>query len=422
MFARTKLRVALGGSALLVVAVLVVGAIDRHRWRRADQLVAAYVLWSFAAFLVAPGLGQQWMGERYQFQGMASVVVYATAYAAARRFASGTSRLALLLWWVLAGVTHVAVYAMLQRLDLDPVWDTLLDGRVFSTIGNPNTLASVLVMGLPLAVWFALRGSRLERLVAGASVVALVAALAWTSSRGGYLAVVAGTVVFAALAPRPSRSALELCAAASCVVVAMVLAVTPVRAAVEETWDRAVTALDSADESRRFHEDGWRVTLAMIADHPFFGVGHERFPEEFPAYRDEVLSPSAIERFSPYRLESPHNVPLAIAVGAGLPALAFYVVLVAVTLDALRRAHVEQTMRAALAAAVAAHLVADLFVTADLTSAMIFWALLGGIMSLPERCRGRWLSPADAVRGVPVDVRTLAAQRWGDDEPVPRRD
>jgi hypothetical protein len=40
------------------------------------------------------------------------------------------------------GASVVAGYALLQRVGLDPVWSELRDGRVFSTIGQPNALGA----------------------------------------------------------------------------------------------------------------------------------------------------------------------------------------------------------------------------------------------------------------------------------------
>jgi len=384
VFARIKLRVAfLGAGALAVILVLAGGGLLRRR-HLADWLVLGYVAWSGLAWVVAPDLGDQWWGERFQFQGMGSVVTYALLYLAARRCVATSGQLVSLLWWVLAGGTFLATYGVLQRADLDPVWDTLLDGRVFSTIGNPNTLASVLVLMLPLSYYFVRRGSVPQRAVAAVAAVSIAVALVFTASRGGFIAAAVGVIIFVTLGPRPSRREVETAAAGVLVLVALVIAVSPLRTEVTSAWDRALSTFDSSDESRRFHVDGWNVTLAMVVDHPLVGVGHERFPVEFPAYRDRELSDEAIARFAPYRLESPHNVPLAIAVGAGLPALALYLSLVAVTFAAWIRHPLERTLQAAIVAVVASHLVADMFVTADLSSASVFWVLLGAMVSVVQ--------------------------------------
>lgn len=385
VFAAPKFRVASFGACVLLVLAAASSSRRRRRLGLVDAAVAAYVAWSLLAFALAPDRSVQWAGERFQFQGMASVLIYASLYVAGRTFIRNTDDLRTFSWWMLAGISFTASYAVLQDIDRDPIWSTLLAGRTFSTIGNPNTLGSVLVLGIPLAVWFVATSRGAQRAVAGSALLLIGWALLSTESRGGFLAAVVAIAVMSAVSPRPTRRHIEFAAAALLVAVAAVVAIAPLRDEVASTWDRAATALDPGDESRQFHSDGWRVTIKMVRDHPLLGVGHERFPVEFPAYRDEVLSPEAIARFSPYRLESPHNVPLAIAVAAGIPAAALYLSLVAMAVRRFAVSGVERWVLAGGVGLVTAHLVADLFVTADLTSAAMFWATLGALVAVAER-------------------------------------
>ena len=383
VFAEPKFRVALTAAALLAGAVALSGARLHLELNLVDHLVIAYVAWCGLAFLLAPDKGVQWVGEPFQFQGMASVLIYAVVYAAVRRFVSSQGHILQLGWWILAAAAFVAAYGLVQRLGIDPIWSTLLDGRIFSTIGNPNPLATVLVATVPLGLYWVRRGTPAERAVAISAVAAGVSALAFTESRGGFVAFLAVVgVVATAKTNRMSRRTLEVSAAAVLVVVSLAIAVAPARDQVSASWERATSSLDGADDSRRFHVDGWRATVAMIADHPIVGVGHELFPEEFPAYRDSTLSDESIARFSPYRLESPHNLLLAIAVGAGLPAALLFVAAVAVALARWRRSEVDAVLRVSVTAAMVGYLVASQFVTADLTSSMVFWTLLGCVASM----------------------------------------
>src|SRR5205823_5164104 len=75
-----------------------------------------------------------------------------------------------------------------------------------------------------------------------------------------------------------------------------------------------------------------RVGLQIAVENPLFGVGPELYPEVFPRYRDQVLPPSQAAALAPFRVESPHDVPLAIADGAGLPALAAYLAIILLAL------------------------------------------------------------------------------------------
>jgi O-antigen ligase len=124
------------------------------------------------------------------------------------------------------------------------------------------------------------------------------------------------------------------------------------------------------------------VGLRIALDDPLLGTGPDTYPYLFAHYRDTVLPPpraAVMARFTP---ESPHDIPLAIADGAGIPALGAYLAFVlsalALAWRRLRRApRAERLILSGVVAAVAGHPVTDLFMTADLTGSCIAWALLG---------------------------------------------
>jgi O-antigen ligase len=129
--------------------------------------------------------------------------------------------------------------------------------------------------------------------------------------------------------------------------------------------------------------------VAIAADHPLVGVGQDGYVLVFDEYRDKVLSPRRAALIARYRPESPHNVYLALADGAGLPALAAYLTIVAVVGGGLIRAlRTIQEPRAwliaaALLAAICGHLVTDLFMTAETTGSVLFWTVLGISAAIP---------------------------------------
>lgn len=126
------------------------------------------------------------------------------------------------------------------------------------------------------------------------------------------------------------------------------------------------------------------------------GTGQETYPELFPQYRDTVLEPSRAQAFMPFRPESPHNVYVAIASGAGFPALAAYFSVLAgffyLVVRALKATRSEWRRIAlfAMLAAAAGHLVTDTFMTAEVTRSWLFWILMGtglGIAGASQRER-----------------------------------
>lgn len=99
--------------------------------------------------------------------------------------------------------------------------------------------------------------------------------------------------------------------------------------------------------------------------------------------RGSCLTPRQAALFSGFRAESPHNVYLAVAVAAGLPTMLVYMTLIGSVLVAVAGAirgspaSYRRTALAAVLAALSGHLVTDLSMTAELTSATTFWILMG---------------------------------------------
>ena len=115
------------------------------------------------------------------------------------------------------------------------------------------------------------------------------------------------------------------------------------------------------------------------------GTGQETFPDVFPRYSHEVLSTERAAALDAFRVESPHNVYLGIAAGAGIPALIAYLgLLAAFVLTVVRAARTaDPRMYVALVAVLAAtagHLVTDAFMTADVTTTSLFWILMGATL------------------------------------------
>jgi O-antigen ligase len=286
-----------------------------------------------------------------------------------------------------AGGTLAAGYAIAQRAGLDPIWPTLPHDRVFSTIGQANALAAYLVLAIPLVV--ALAGRRRVTQVAAAAVVALMlVALAFTLSRGGYLGTAITTIVMAAAIllwrrQVTTRRRVGIAALVGIGALIAVLAVPDTRAVVQRVATRALLTADLSESSTQIKLDLWAVGVAIAADHPVVGVGQDGYVLVFDEYRDQVLSPERAAHMARFRPESPHNVYLAVADGAGLPALAAYLTIVAAVggglIYALRTIQEPRAwlIAAALLAAVCGHLVTDLFMTAETTGSILFWTVLG---------------------------------------------
>lgn len=378
-FARPKYQ------TLAVVSVALAALAGARLWRRGaapglrivpDALVGVYVAWNLVAYAASEVRGVSWHGEPFQYQGLAAVLLYALGYGVIR-FVPDRSALSISL--VVAGVIS-AGYGLLQYVGADPLWDVLYKDRIFSTFGQPNSLAAFLVMALPFGMVLALHPAGAIRTLGRVATPVIAAGLALTMSRGAYVALGVATVASVALVLRHvPRSVLARGLGAAAVATALLVAVPVTRPVVADVADRASSIAGPLDSSNDKRVDLWRVGAAISADHPWLGVGHEVYPELFHQYAATTLDDDGRRALAPYRPESPHNVYLATAVNAGLPALGLYLGLIAWALvEAGRRFRAEANLLAgAVFFALVAHVVTDAFVTAETATSWLFWLLIG---------------------------------------------
>lgn len=359
------LRLAVGGQ----FPISLMGALD---WAMLGFVVA-----NGAAFVFSMGWRQSFYGEGLQHQGVLALGLYVAFYYLARAVFHHPDRIRQLAIALVWGAFLVSGYAILQRLGLDPAWDLPSSPRVFSTIGQPNALAAYLVLSIPIAVALSRSVSRWLKGLSTAAAIVSAGALGFTLSRGGYIGlVVSGTVLVFGFARRDGRAKKQprrgvLIGVGLLAVVALTLGGT--------LW----SAVGDTDLGRRSdHLSLWKVGLAITADHPLLGTGQETYSLVFPEYRDDVLDPPTARYLSGFRPESPHNVYIATAAGAGVPALAALLAVVAfafrrILAAATNAARPTRVLLIGITAAMAGHLVTDFFMTQEVTGSWIFWVLMG---------------------------------------------
>jgi putative inorganic carbon (HCO3(-)) transporter len=399
--------------AVLAASALATGwtALAVDRLLSVDVAIAFLLLFNVTAFALSGDKHQSLFGERFQYQGLLAVLLYVGFFALARITVTDDGKLAVLFGAVTIGGTLVATYALLQQARLDPVWtDGPPGGRVFSSIGLSTALAAYLVLTIPIAIACVCRVRHATaRAVTSVSVAMLLSTLVYAYSRAGYLAMlVAAPFVVIAVARFWNLSARRIVgafAAGAAAIVLIAAVAVPIRRAVDDAWARAVSTTDLAtptkraclicpgqgDISIRMHLDFWNVATQMALDHPAFGTGQERFPDLFPQYSHAMLLSDRVKQLDQFRVESPHNVYLAVAAGVGFPGLIAYLVLLFMASWIVvkgARAATDPWTRVALwcvLAAVVGHLITDAFMTAELTSSWLFWTLLGAGLATAAR-------------------------------------
>lgn len=360
------------------------------RWRFFDWCVVAFALLVLLSYLRSIDQGQSFWGERYQRQGVFATVLYVAFYALSRSVIDTADRLQVAARAAAVGGIPVALYALAQRTGLDPLWDDIPGGRVFSTIGQTNSLGAYLVTVIPISLGAALAARRAS-LAYWMAFALQITALVLTESRGGYLGMLAGIAVLAALVARQyRRSWSEVAAvstAAALVLVIVAFNVPGLSERSEQAWTRARSADEWTTGSIRNHLDLWTVAGHVIADNPLLGTGPDTFPLVFGDYRDDVLPEASATRLRVYRVESPHNIVLAHAAGSGIPAAALLLVVfvgpvIALATRADRRPRpLDGAVPAGVGAGVVGGLVASMFITADFGTTWILWTMAGSLVA-----------------------------------------
>lgn len=175
--------------------------------------------------------------------------------------------------------------------------DLRIDGvRVCSTFGNPNILSQYLVMTIPFAAYHAFHAPQHRRRgISRFCLLAAIGCVAFTFSRGAYIALAAATVVLV-IANRRHIVTILMSALAAMLLIP------------DAVWNRVVS-LGKLDVSGLERIAAWDICLEVIAAHPVFGTGCGIF------YTWQVLSAAGTN--APHA----HNTILQILVEGGIVAL-----------------------------------------------------------------------------------------------------
>lgn len=273
-----------------------------------DVPVCLFLLLSGVSIVGSPDRG-------FSFYNWYNLVgVYALTYFLVGQQARDARQIRQVLLAMAAAAVFVVLYGIYQFIfGIDISAMKWVDGdafpelrkRVFSTWENPNILAGYLDIIICLAFGlFVKADSKAKRIVLGVFMVLAAACLAMTYARGALLVMAVILVIYGML--KDWRILL------GCVVVGGILLLAdPV------LYERLTSVFTKVDTSSEMRLAFWESTVAMIQDHPFFGIGWGAYWMVYPEY-DFYLQGADI------RIVHAHNLYLNYAAEIGIPgALAF---------------------------------------------------------------------------------------------------
>jgi O-antigen ligase len=147
---------------LLLAALLSDGL---PRWRRTplDLPVLAWSLWLLVCTFHSVSFDISWRGEYENFAGCLTQLNYSALFFVTVQLAGRKDAARFLARAVLAAATGAALYASAQTLQRDFVqWSakSIVSDRFFGPLGNPNFLAGLMAMAIPLKLALAWAESR----------------------------------------------------------------------------------------------------------------------------------------------------------------------------------------------------------------------------------------------------------------------
>lgn len=271
---------------------------------------------------------------------------------------------------LLMAAAGVALFALKQFFFpgfLDPGFHALGKMKIYSTLGNPNLAALVMLPAVPVAVFRAWRSEHRARLSFAMLTFVLLAGLVATQSRHAFLAlavmVLAGLLWLAPL--RVRRLLIVVLGIGAVLGLAVVFIVD------------LPLALIHSIKGRWFI---WNTAAHVLWQHPLLGVGPGHFGLVHPEAQAQLFATGLFNNYfdNAALTEEAHNQFLHWGATSGLAGLLGFTVLLGWVLWNGWRSEAVRTHAPQLYLAVVGYLVAMLFVAtlAYTTVALLFWLVL----------------------------------------------
>jgi O-antigen ligase len=332
--------------------VLLLGGLRLYRWSQGEGSflritpvnlpLFAFVTSAALATAFAVNLNVALFGTYLRYEGLFTIATYAALFCLTASALRDRQHAAHLLRVLAASGYVVAVIAVLQTLVSSPFLPSgageseMVFGhfvRATATFGNANALAAFLAMLIPFAVDEMLTPGPVGRRVMAANQAAVMSiALAFTFSRGAWLATATG--LFVMLAFRRGRSSRAMLAAgvAAVFVVAVVLLIPPspgfpIWQSIHARMASIGSPLTGSAASRAHI---WRDTLALAASRPLTGYGPDTFGLVYPTFQTGNWTPGL-------PIDKAHSDLLQVAATQGVLGVGAYVWMLLAFLTAFAR-------------------------------------------------------------------------------------
>ena len=289
-------------------------------------------------------------------------------------------------------------------------------GSILGTFGNANQLASYLSLTCPLLLGIICICRGLRRALPIACLALVLTCLILTGARGSWIAALTGLTVLIVWAT--SKSQRDMLRAAGLTLLLLALVLTVVTIMKPQIAHELVGRLKGASASLNYRFLTWRLSLRMIAHHPFLGSGPGTFKFVFLPTLDEYLK--GLDPLSYWglteKMNEAHNEYLQLAVETGLPGLGFLLLfcggMIHIALRNLRKLPSGAALLSVVLLSSLVAVMADAFASISfhvVPTRVAFWAMAAVLLSLlnapgvrpPAEPRARVSSPLSRLAVIP---------------------
>lgn len=308
------------GSAGLLLAIRMVrtGRISL-RWLQMDYWVVGFLFLAALSVVQSAHAAAGWYNYFYVV-GLQALVYFLISRTIQSEREAKSAVLA-----VLASALFVCAWGLLQyQAGIDVTAERWIDGdqfpglktRVYSTLGNPNVLASFLIMAVGLAAGWS-TDPHINRyfpfLLAGLAFIAILCIIL-TYSRGAWLAL-GGMALMMGCFSRRWNWRIFLIGG---------ITATGLLVLMQESLISRFLSIkgmfNPADSSVALRWALWESTLAMVQEHPWLGIGWGAYRFVYPEYDFFVQNESVI-------IYHGHNTLLSLAAEIGIAGMLFFAAL-----------------------------------------------------------------------------------------------
>jgi O-antigen ligase len=275
------------------------------------------------------------------------------------------------LFLLLSSGSVVSLYGLLQALGWDPIFSNYntdyLEGRIFSTMGNPDFLAQFLAPLILIAtLWFWKSRNLLLLVPLGLMVPALVL----TESRASFLALIISLGLFAVLLVKQKKKLIL----PFMVLIGMFFLGTSLEVPLFDRFQITPENYRSM-ESRLLI---WDVAVQAIVEQPILGLGPDNFGVRFHEYMEPRFY--YVEDHLHISADRAHNELLEMGLIGGLPLMALYLALGLWVLKFLRKNPKEHVLEITLALSITLMFLQNQLSFPQMTHYAMFFFFLAGLV------------------------------------------